>query len=33
LGLIVDVLGAVLMAAVIFYVIRLNTNLKTCMRQ
>lgn len=29
MGLIVDVLGAVLMAAVIFYVIRLNANLKT----
>lgn len=29
MGLVVDVLGAVLMAAVIFYVIRLNANLKT----
>lgn len=29
MGLIVDVLGAVLMVAVIFYVIRLNKNLKT----
>lgn len=29
MSLIVDILGAVLMAAVIFYVIRLNANLKT----
>lgn len=29
MGLVVDILGAILMVAVIFYVIRLNTNLKT----